>query len=94
MSDLLAQEGSAYDLNINMFNVLQRTITGWPEENLIQMIPTDESESSTKRVILLVLIRDDDVISMGGTESDKNKVMIFMSCIKPLEILRLQTMKP
>jgi glucosamine-6-phosphate deaminase len=30
MSDLLAQEGSAYDLNINMFNVLQRTITGWP----------------------------------------------------------------
>jgi glucosamine-6-phosphate deaminase len=24
MSDLLAQEGSAYDLNINMFNVLQR----------------------------------------------------------------------
>jgi glucosamine-6-phosphate deaminase len=34
MSDLLAQEGSAYDLNINMFNVLQRTITGWPEENL------------------------------------------------------------
>lgn len=30
MSDLLAQEGSAYDLNINMFNVLQHTITGWP----------------------------------------------------------------
>jgi glucosamine-6-phosphate deaminase len=29
MSDLLALEGSA-DLNINMFNVLQHTITGWP----------------------------------------------------------------
>jgi glucosamine-6-phosphate deaminase len=57
MSDLLAQEGSAYDLNINMFNVLQRTITGWPggKPN------TDDTyrpraRSSTK-VILLVLIR-------------------------------------
>jgi glucosamine-6-phosphate deaminase len=45
MSDLL-QEGSAYDLNINMFNVLQRTITGWREENLIQMIPIDRRRAS------------------------------------------------
>jgi glucosamine-6-phosphate deaminase len=43
MSDLLAQEGSAYDLNINMFNVLQRTITDG-EENPIQMIPIDRNE--------------------------------------------------
>ena len=30
MSGLLMQEGSAYDLNIKMFNKLQNTITGWP----------------------------------------------------------------
>jgi glucosamine-6-phosphate deaminase len=30
MSDLLASHGSAYDLNIEMFNRLQHSITGWP----------------------------------------------------------------
>ena len=30
MSSLLTEEGTAYNLNIKMFNKLQRTITGWP----------------------------------------------------------------
>ena len=30
MSGLLTEEGTAYDLNIKMFNKLQHTITGWP----------------------------------------------------------------
>jgi glucosamine-6-phosphate deaminase len=30
MSGLLTDEGTAYDLNIKMFNKLQHTITGWP----------------------------------------------------------------
>ena len=30
LSDLLALYGDAYDLNIDVFNLLQRTITGWP----------------------------------------------------------------
>ena len=30
MSDLLAQYGQAYDINIDVFNQLQHTITGWP----------------------------------------------------------------
>ena len=30
LSDLLALEGSAYGLNIKMFNHFQNTITGWP----------------------------------------------------------------
>ncbi len=30
MSDLLADSGPAYDININIFNKLQNTITGWP----------------------------------------------------------------
>ena len=30
MSDLLIEQGSAYDLNIRLFNITQRTITGWP----------------------------------------------------------------
>ena len=30
MSDLLALNGSSYDINIQMFNRLQHSITGWP----------------------------------------------------------------
>jgi glucosamine-6-phosphate deaminase len=64
----LAQEGSAYDLNINMFNVLQRTITGWPggKPN------TDDTYRRSERVQHkksdpFSPHPDDDVISMGGT---------------------------
>ena len=71
MSDLLAQEGSAYDLNINMFNVLQHTITGWPggKPNTDDSHRPERANPSKKRVILFSPHPDDDVISMGGTFS-------------------------
>lgn len=71
MSDLLAQEGSAYDLNINMFNVLQHTITGWPggKPNTDDSNRPERSNPSKKRIILFSPHPDDDVISMGGTFS-------------------------
>jgi glucosamine-6-phosphate deaminase len=71
MSDLLAQEGSAYDMNINMFNVLQRTITGWPggKPNTDDSHRPERANPSKKRVILFSPHPDDDVISMGGTLS-------------------------
>jgi glucosamine-6-phosphate deaminase len=73
MSDLLAQEGSAYDLNINMFNVLQRTITGWPGKP-----NTDDTYRPGERVQHksdpFSPHPDDDVISMGGTfQIDKSR---------------------
>jgi len=71
MSDLLAQEGSAYDLNINMFNVLQHTITGWPggKPNTDDSNRPERAIPARKRVILFSPHPDDDVISMGGTFS-------------------------
>lgn len=71
MSDLLAQEGSAYDLNINMFNVLQHTITGWPggKPNTDDSHRPERANPARKRVILFSPHPDDDVISMGGTFS-------------------------
>jgi glucosamine-6-phosphate deaminase len=71
MSDLLAQEGSAYDLNINMFNILQHTITGWPggKPNTDDTNRPERSNPSLKRIILFSPHPDDDVISMGGTFS-------------------------
>jgi glucosamine-6-phosphate deaminase len=71
MSDLLAQEGSAYDLNINMFNVLQHTITGWPggKPNTDDSKRPERTNPAHKRIILFSPHPDDDVISMGGTFS-------------------------
>ena len=71
MSDLLAQEGSAYDLNINMFNVLQHTITGWPggKPNTDDSKRPERANPAHKRIILFSPHPDDDVISMGGTFS-------------------------
>jgi glucosamine-6-phosphate deaminase len=71
MSDLLALEGSSYDLNINMFNVLQHTITGWPggKSNMDDTYRPERATPAIKRVILFSPHPDDDVISMGGTFS-------------------------
>ena len=69
MSGLLAEEGTAYNLNIKMFNQLQHTITGWPggKPNADDSNRPERSNPSKKRVIIFSPHPDDDVISMGGT---------------------------
>jgi glucosamine-6-phosphate deaminase len=71
MSDLLALGGSSYNLNINMFNVLQHTITGWPggKPNTDDSHRPERAHPAKKRVVLFSPHPDDDVISMGGTFS-------------------------
>lgn len=69
MSGLLTEEGTAYDLNIKMFNKLQHTITGWPggKPNADDSKRPERSTPERKRVIIFSPHPDDDVISMGGT---------------------------
>ncbi|WP_405296869.1 glucosamine-6-phosphate deaminase [Algibacter sp. Ld11] len=69
MSDLIAEEGSAYDLNIKMFNKMQKTITGWPggKPNADDSSRPERATPERKRVIIFSPHPDDDVISMGGT---------------------------
>ncbi len=69
MSDLLALHGSAYELNIRMFNILQRTITGWPggKYGVDDSQRPERADPKRKRVIIFSPHPDDDVISMGGT---------------------------
>ena len=69
MSSLLNEEGTAYDLNIKMFNKLQHTITGWPggKPNADDSHRPERAEPKQKRVIIFSPHPDDDVISMGGT---------------------------
>ena len=70
LSGLLAEfMGSAYDLNIWMFNQLQHTITGWPggKPNSDDSKRPERAKPSKKRVLIFSPHPDDDVISMGGT---------------------------
>lgn len=69
MSSLNARYGSAYSINISVFNHLQRTITGWPGGKP----KADDSQRPErvmpfpKRSLIFSPHPDDDVISMGGT---------------------------
>ena len=70
MGDLLArEEGGAYDLNLRVFNRLQRTITGWPggKPDADDAQRPERAEPARKRVVIFSPHPDDDVISMGGT---------------------------
>ncbi len=69
MSDLLADAGPAYDINISIFNKLQRTITGWPggKPNADHSNRPERAEPARKRVLIFSPHPDDDIISMGGT---------------------------
>lgn len=69
LSELLAIYGSAYNVNIKIFNDLQHTITGWPggKPNADDTYRPERATPYPKRVIVFSPHPDDDVISMGGT---------------------------
>ena len=69
MSDLIADYGSAYDINIRVFNELQHTITGWPggKPKADDTQRPERAAPFPKRVLIFSPHPDDDVISMGGT---------------------------
>ena len=69
LSELLALFGSAYNVNIKIFNDLQHTITGWPggKPNADDTYRPERAKPYPKRVVVFSPHHDDDVISMGGT---------------------------
>lgn len=69
MSDLVKTFGSANKVNIQVFNDLQHTITGWPggKPNADDSTRPERANPYPKRVIIFSPHPDDDVISMGGT---------------------------
>lgn len=69
LSELLAWYGSAYEVNIKVFNDLQHTITGWPggKPNADDTNRPERAEPASKRALVFSPHPDDDVISMGGT---------------------------
>lgn len=69
LSDLLALYGQAYDINIEVFNQLQHTITGWPggKADADDTCRPERKTPAHKRVLIFSPHPDDDIISMGGT---------------------------
>ncbi len=69
LGELLAIYGSAYNVNIKVFNELQHTITGWPggKPDADDTYRPERANPYPKRVIVFSPHPDDDVISMGAT---------------------------
>lgn len=69
LNELLLSRGPAYNINIDVFNQVQRTITGWPggKPNVDDSNRPERAEPACKRVLIFSPHPDDDVISMGGT---------------------------
>ncbi len=66
----LLEQGRSYDMiNIDVFNDLQHTITGWPggKPNADDSTRPVKSTPFPKNVLIFSPHPDDDVISMGGT---------------------------
>ncbi|MDR2774668.1 MAG: glucosamine-6-phosphate deaminase [Tannerella sp.] len=69
LGELLAIYGSAYNVNIKIFNDIQHTITGWPggKPNADDSNRPERAKPYPKKIIVFSPHPDDDVISMGGT---------------------------
>ncbi len=69
MGDIITEYGSAYQVNIKVFNDLQHTITGWPggKPNADDKHRPERATPFPKKAIIFSPHPDDDVISMGGT---------------------------
>ncbi|MEC3880785.1 glucosamine-6-phosphate deaminase [Parapedobacter sp. 10938] len=69
MAQLATEKGPVYQINIDIFNQLQHTITGWPggKPNADDSQRPERRDPAKKRSIIFSPHPDDDVISMGGT---------------------------
>lgn len=72
LQELVAEHGPAYQINIDVFRMMQETITGWPggkpdSKKRPGDIRRKTDQIFPKRVLIFSPHPDDDVISMGGT---------------------------
>ena len=69
MAQLAVEQGPVYQINIDIFNQIQHTITGWPggKPGADDSQRPERALPAKKRSIIFSPHPDDDVISMGGT---------------------------
>ena len=69
LSDLLADNGDAYEINLQVFYMLRDSITGWPggKPGEPRANHPERSVPYPKTCLVFSPHPDDDIISMGGT---------------------------
>lgn len=69
LSDLLSEQGPAYQLNIRIFNQVQNTITGWPggKPDADDTSRPERAKPYPKRVLIFSPEPQDAVVSIGST---------------------------
>jgi len=69
MGDLLTRAGTSYHLNIDVFNTLGHTITGWPggKPDADDTFRPEKAQPYPKRVIVFAPEPQDELIGMAGT---------------------------
>ncbi|MEM6396867.1 MAG: glucosamine-6-phosphate deaminase [Bacteroidota bacterium] len=69
LGSLIAEYGSAEEINLRVFNQLQHTITGWPggKPKVDDSTRPERKAPFPKTSLIFSPHPDDDVISMGGT---------------------------
>ena len=69
MAELLTKYGNAYELNIQIFNRQQHTITGWPggKPNADDSSRPERAEPAQKTCLILAPEPQDEILGMGGT---------------------------
>ncbi len=69
MGDIITEFDTSYNINIKIFNQLQKSITGWPggKPDADDSRRPERALPRTKKVVIFSPHPDDDVISMGGT---------------------------
>jgi len=69
LSDLLSEQGPAYQLNIRIFNQLQHTISGWPggKPNADDTFRPERAKPYPKRCLIFSPEPQDAVVNIGAT---------------------------
>jgi glucosamine-6-phosphate deaminase len=69
LGDMVVTHGPAYDINLKVFNMLQKSITGWPggKPNADDSQRPERAKPYPKRVLVFSPHPDDDMLAMGGT---------------------------
>jgi len=69
LGDLVVKHGPAYDINLKVFNMLQKSITGWPggKPNADDSQRPERAKPYPKRVLIFSPHPGDDMLAMGGT---------------------------
>jgi glucosamine-6-phosphate deaminase len=69
LGDMVVHHGPAYDINLKVFNMIQKSLTGWPggKPNADDSQRPERAKPYAKRALVFSPHPADDMMAMGGT---------------------------